>query len=641
MTLANSLSSFDDNALVALANKGLLRRAHKACKEGEAEITRVDEAGAEVKASGHTVTLPVTGPQNAACSCPASGVCSHILMAVIALRSIKEEPSSDSATPPALSSRQMLLEITESALRKFAGVDYEQALVLAGSAEVDDAQANLSASFATPEAQVTFVAGQPLSTALYKGPSTRKRLVITAAAIAVRFKAGVSSKPETDDAPSVSGPEADMLQAICEAIETAIDQVFHGSASLASERFLDLAISARVQSAPRLTSQLMTLSAFADWADKGDIRFDDARFLSSLSQAYALSKALTFRPNDPTLCGVARRSYDPAPALSLWALGAGGWATAAGARGLTLHFLDSESGQYFRGVVARGAGQDPFFTASGAFRSPIWGIPEAESLPGTRVHFPHPLLSSDHQLSTSGQAGLEVRGALQVSDLTGSPHLIRNWDELRSSLHARAGVGLSRVASPLPSLILPDRVDEAWFDDINQLYNWPAWDAEGKAIQLSAPPSQLTHLKTLPRHFPGALALLITTTLTADGPIHEPVSILVRKGNDVEAINLHFTKTPAGNFLSKARVGFTKQLRRLSGTSDITQAASLGQAALTQLAEHCRHPKPEVLQTLAKRAEAQNLILISDALHQVSRDRHEDRVLKASYLCSEACAMDL
>lgn len=641
MTLAKSLSSFDDNALAALANKGLLRRAHKACNEGEAEVIRLDETGAEIKASGHTVTLPMTGPQNAACSCPASGVCSHILMAVIVLRDRPEEASSDSATPPVLSSRQMLLEMPEAELRKFAGADYEQAFVLAGSAEMNDEEENLAVSFATPEAQVTFVAGQPLKAALYKGPSTRKRLVITASAIAVRLQAGISSKLDSDNAPSETGPEAEMLIAISEAIETAIGQVFHGSASLASERFLDLAISARLQSAPRLTSQLMTLSAFADWADKGDIRFDGARYLSSLSQAYALSKALTLRPNDPVLCGVARRSYDPAPALSLWALGAGGWATAAGARGLTLHLLNPENGEFFSAVIARGAGQDPFFTAREAFTGPVWGLPSLAALTGTQVHFAQPFLSADHQLSTSGNAGAEVRGNLLASDITGSAHLIQNWDELNSSLRARAGSGLARTASPLPSLVLPERVDEAWFDDINQRYHWPARDTSGATLQLSAPPSRLSFLKTLPQQFPGALALLITTTLTADGPIHEPVSILIRKDSGVEAIDLHFNNPPGGKLLSKARAGFAKQIRRVTSRSHSTFDASFAQQALTVLAEHCRYTQLDVLAKLAARAEAQHLILISDALQQVRRKNSADTILRAAYLCSEAAAESL
>ena len=640
MTLAGMLASFDDNALATLANKGLLRRAHKACKEGEAEIIRLDETGAEVKASGHRVMLPTTGPQTATCSCPASGICSHILMAVIALRDRPEEAGSSGATPPAPSSRQMLLALSEAELGKFAGADYAQALILAGLAEMNDEETNLAVSFATPEAQVTFVAGQPLKAALYKGPSTRKRLVITAAAIAVRFQAGMGSKLDTGKAPNETGPEAEMLIAICEAIETAIGQVFHGSASLASERFLDLAISARVQSAPRLTSQLMTLSALADWADKGDIRFDGARFLSNLSQAYALSKALIVRPNDPVLCGVARRSYDPAPAISLWALGAGGWKTAAGARGLTLHLLNPENGEFLSAVIARGAGQDPFFTAREAFTGPMWGLPSVETLTGTRVHLAKPFLSADRQLSTAGKARAEARGNLLASDLTGSPHLIQSWDELKSSLRARAGHGLARTAPPLASLILPEGLDEAWFDDINQLYHWPMRDAAGATLQLSASPSRLAHLKTLPQQFPGALALLITTTRTADGPLHEPISILIRKGNGVEAIDLHFTSAPAGKVLSKARAGFAKQLRRISGTAHTGEDAGLGQLALAELAEHCRRPQADMLQSLARRAEGQNLLLISDALHNACREKSANTILKASYLCSEATALN-
>lgn len=641
MSLAVLLASFDDDALAALANKGLLRRAQKAHAAGETQVIRFEETGAEVTASGQTVILKDTPPQNAKCDCSASGVCSHILMAVIALRDAKPATHTTAGEPPPLSAREILTKLPEAELRKFAGADYERAVVLAETVSLGTEGANAFAECKAPGAQVTFIAGQPVKAALYKGPGTRKRLVITAAAIAVRCAAGMAPTIAPVEVPAETGPEGDTLAEIGVTIEASIRQVFHGSAALASERFLDLAISARVQSAPRLTSQLMTLSALTDWADKGDIRFDGARFLSVLAETYALSRALTLRPNDLTLRGVARRGYEPGPAVGLWVLGASGWSTASRARGLTLHLLDPETGKFLSGVIARGAGQDPSFSPNRAFASSVWGAPSAESLTGSRLYFAHPSLSADGQLSTSSKAGVEVRGPIPAIDLAQSDHLIHSWESLRDSLHSRTGTGLARRASPLPSLITPSRIEEPWFDDMSQRYEWAALDAQGEVIHLSAPPGQSDHLATLTQHFPGAVALLITTSLTSDGAIHEPISILSRRDSGIEAINLHFTKAPTGKLLSKARAGLAKQMRRISGKSYSTLNANFAQQALTQIAEYCRHPEPDTLAQLAARAEAQHLILISDALQQVRKDNSADTILKASYLCGTAAAVNL
>ena len=84
--LDTQLRRFDDDALVALANKGLLRRAQK---DLEKSPTVLVEEGAEqvtVSMGEIRVTFDARGPAHAKCSCPAASVCQHILAAVIFLQ---------------------------------------------------------------------------------------------------------------------------------------------------------------------------------------------------------------------------------------------------------------------------------------------------------------------------------------------------------------------------------------------------------------------------------------------------------------------------------------------------------------------------------------------------------------------------
>lgn len=87
--LRAQLARYDDDALAALGNRGLLRRAYKDLEAHPAEIETHADAGVDVvlvRVAGQTVRFDARGPAQAQCGCPAAGVCQHILAAAIALQ---------------------------------------------------------------------------------------------------------------------------------------------------------------------------------------------------------------------------------------------------------------------------------------------------------------------------------------------------------------------------------------------------------------------------------------------------------------------------------------------------------------------------------------------------------------------------
>ncbi|EPL16282.1 hypothetical protein [Pseudomonas sp. CF161] len=112
--LLAQLLSFDDEAFVALANRGLLRRAYK---DLESSPPRLLEEGAEhllLECGPYQLRFDQRGPAFAQCSCPASGVCQHILAGALGLREMLAEqspPQAPGAAPePAPDQRQALLD---------------------------------------------------------------------------------------------------------------------------------------------------------------------------------------------------------------------------------------------------------------------------------------------------------------------------------------------------------------------------------------------------------------------------------------------------------------------------------------------------------------------------------------------------
>ncbi|SMR82059.1 hypothetical protein SAMN04488030_2398 [Aliiroseovarius halocynthiae] len=643
MSLRTLVASFDDDALVALANKGLLRRAIKAVEQAKLVHFRDDDA--KVLVDGHHVLIPASGPQSATCNCPAPGMCSHILTAMLVLRNVTDaEPSAPiaphSAAPsldeasPKVGAIDWMVALDAQTLRKFAGADYPGATNLAATAIILDRAATAQINFTSPEASVTFVSEQPLKDALYKGPGSRKRLVITAAALAVRDREGVARDALQDTvAQEQSAALTDAtLSDISAAIEAAIAQVFLGSPTLAQERLLDLAISAKVQSAPRLTSQLLTLSSQAGWADTGDIRFEGGRFLAALAQTYALVIGLRQRPLDPDLLGIARRIYEPVPDMDLWSLGAKGWTTPNGARGLTLYLLNPDTGGYHAATVARAAGMDATFTPSRAYAGPIWGATSFAEFTGKEITLDAPHLANDGQLSTSTKTIAKIHGPLSSKEMREATSVYNDWEKLLADLRSRVGTGLSRAATPLPSLIAPISIDEAQFDDIAQLYRWQARDRSGNVLSLSAHSRDVDHLKSLHTQFPGAVALLVISSITADELRHDPVTLLRPMGEGISATNLDFQPAPDGKLIVRVKRGLQRGFRKLQGGVGSSPQAGFASQVLAKLAEQCRHHQPDTLAALAKTAEARQLLLLADSLEKLITDPDPSSILAAAYL---------
>ena len=84
MTWTDAYAPYDEAALIALANPGLVRRASKLAADAQ-WVGEVTDRGV-VKVGNVEVRLDGKGPQGARCPCPTAGTCVHILAGVLFLR---------------------------------------------------------------------------------------------------------------------------------------------------------------------------------------------------------------------------------------------------------------------------------------------------------------------------------------------------------------------------------------------------------------------------------------------------------------------------------------------------------------------------------------------------------------------------
>ena len=326
---------------------------------------------------------------------------------------------------------------------------------------------------------MTFIAGQDLGSAVYKGPASRRRVMIAAAVMAVRKSTGVALPEDAGQALARENMTPEDLDQISQCISTSVERVLTRTGALAAEHLFDFAIAVRAQAAPRLTSALRALSQQAHLAALHDVRFDAAEFLIAAAQTCALIEAVRTRPDDSDLLGVVRRNYAQADPMGLWIAGVRRWMTAEGARGLRVHAIDPATGSWYQGGPARGAGMDPAFRPTQAYRQPIWGAGVLSDLVGTSLDMTEPLLSGGGRLSQQSVAQLASEPYLpdRLADLCHD-----DWRAAQSDVTGRIGTGLRATSQPVPVLLMPRSAQRPVFDDLQQQYLIGLTDRSGDTL---------------------------------------------------------------------------------------------------------------------------------------------------------------
>lgn len=517
MSLSAMLAGFDEAALEGLASKGLVRRALKDWKAGNAEIEARSDSDATVIVTGDTVQMTEKGPTQALCTCSAVGICRHILTAVLVLQDAPAAAQEDSATGHAdedatdvdpddtPDARSELLSLTDKTLATFARADLPAAVELAAdpTIRIEEKGKSCVVTFDQGAATVTFIAGLSLKEAAYKGPRTKSRLLVAAAALAVRQKEGLTAPviEAAQDEPVSQPFTVDMLNDMQGRLAKATSGTLSGSSALASDMFFDMAISARAEAAPRVSSQLRALSRQARLAPTRHVDFVPERFIVEAGRTYALLEALKSAPDDVALTGALRRDYQPTDPVKLVFVGAETWTAPSGARGLTGYAVNPEANTWLSVTDARGAGMDPTFTPQSSYQNTsLWGGRTMNRRMGQLLHLKDPRIDQHGsialRLETSVEEGQSLR---QLSDTLSPDILHQNWGAAFADLKGRLGSGLRRGAFPQPCLIAPKGFGSYRFDEMRQTYFWDVIDHQGQseAISLDVEHSTMERLSAL------------------------------------------------------------------------------------------------------------------------------------------------
>jgi hypothetical protein len=638
------LSAYDDAALEAIAPKGVVRRARRDFEAGVATVRERTGSTAVVDAEGQTVTIDARGPKAARCTCPAGGVCRHILVAVMAVNAAAV-PATPEATETGPSAADEICALTQAELTAFAGADWATAITLAAaSAEspIVESGRNCTVELAGAPTGVTFIAGLGLKGAAFKGAKSRRRVVVTASAILLRQKRGIAlDAAEAEPATAKDGVTQDYLDDAAQKLARSVRIVLKAASPVAADILFDLAISARAEAAPRLTAKLRGLARQAGRAATRDVQFEPDAFLAEAATTFALIQALKVQPTEAALTGAVRRDYEAAPAFELWMLGATTWRTDTGARGLTLHGFAPADRRWRSVSIARGAGMDPSFDPRAAYRMPLWGAGVANGLMGRGLHLAEPLVAGDQTIAPSlKQAAVLGSSIRNLNALIEAGAAATAWHVVRQDLSLRLGDGLRRRPTPVPVLLAPASYGGLAFNDFAQCYEWDVFDAAGDRLLFSMP----SDAHELARRLSGTAlrSHLVLAEARADlgRPVLTPITVLFNAANGVEVVNFDLDYWSQSGSLQAALNAATQLITRRAPPTAAARGPllDLSRRALDAAVSTCAGAQVADVNDISRGCEAAGLLALASAVDRMEVRKNIESSLATAYLASEVAA---
>ena len=495
--LRDALVGFDDAALATLANPGLVRRAHRDVEDGKVRLLSGSAGKAIVEADGQRVDIDARGPGAADCACRSVAICRHRIAATIFVLLQKAgeaeapvETVADDA--PAVDGASFVASIDIARLEKWAGkAGWRAAVEVAGTVTaVEPSSHGIAVSLPDVEGPVRILRGQGFDGIVSKASKSRLKAYHAAAVLAALRHFG-QNLPDLGDEGQPVAVTVEIDPAFLARVRASLGEVAALGMNLAplplEEALFELSVSSRADSLPRLAALLRAVAGQMRLRRARALDFDPDRMLELAATAFALVQALA--GSDPerriALAGKVRRDFAPSEPLQLVGCGGERWTTTSGARGVTAWFIEPATGRWLSTSLARGAGQDPSFAPTEAWRhQPLWQSEPLAVLAHARIALEGSRRSADNRLSAPASA----RATILDRERRADPHwpgVVRDWDGLGRSWIEQVGSGLDGSETPTACLIAPARIAPPYFDDLAQSLVWPVQDIGGKWLALT------------------------------------------------------------------------------------------------------------------------------------------------------------
>lgn len=572
--LRESLAALDDDALAALANKGLLRRARKDLEQTPAEIVdqalepATEEFGLDndqhvdstnrpiegvresaspgtrtfppaddtirVRVAGETVTVP-SNPLQASCTCPAAGVCRHILGALVFLREASASSTAESA-PSEEAAVDLLGGLDDEALRRWAGKPLLRRAIksLAEGLKVEFDEGGLFvARFPSWNVSCRFVPGAGLAGLLCSCQAPDVCLHRVAAVLAWQVAQGqrtIAIKeailPAADEAPRT---REEVLASVHAVLGEMLSVGLARLSAATGQRLQTLAVSCHGVQLPRLERWLTVLADELSRTLRRDAQSNTTALMEWSARVAALAAALA--APKPGLVGRHRTSYEQVGSVSLIGLGAERWRSKAGYAGLTVYFWDESLGNWCRWSDTRPLNVWAFDPARRYDEYGPWdGCSSPKLASHSRLQLTDAWRNSVGRLSGRARTRATLLGESDPRNVPG----ISDWSQIGEQAHKLFGGGLAERSEQDELVLLRPTV---WlpgaYDEVRQELVRLVLDEKQRALPLVLPFTAETAsaVSILERHdAAGTIGILGQLRLSGGKLSVKPISLLLESG---------------------------------------------------------------------------------------------------------------
>ena len=517
--------ALDDVALIALGNRGLLRRGRAELAAGRVEPVNGPTAPEAVSQPGPgvvtigvgrppvPVTLTAAGPQDARCPCPVAGICLHVLAACLWMREAvnrggtAEDSSAVNATtgPTASQAQPTGTRLSEAPAHEggsdpvldevlaWEPVDVEKSLGaearrraqaslagiapgrLAAATDVTSAPGRLSITW--PDApEIVVIAGLGPRGMIVSGRHSPTANAAWRLQSVIRLFARAGRPwPWPDETTTLSDRQRDALSTVATAIETIVSAGISHAGPRSAADLERLAQVSRLEGLPRLSRLLTSAAGRLRALAEHDDAVDEATVLSALAAAWSLTQALTAVTGPPTPALIGSADTETAETGLLLPLGATWWTTPSGSRGLTIRLWDLDNGRPEAVTTGRAAGVDAAFRYS-EDAILLWGASVKNILSGP-LRLTGAARRPDGALAPSSRTAVTRRSGEAGYDDVDLEAVAERLQQVGSgSEAARFEAPVARVRL---IMVAKDGLGPIDIDEVHQRYLWPVTSTDG------------------------------------------------------------------------------------------------------------------------------------------------------------------
>ncbi|HWJ02026.1 MAG TPA: hypothetical protein VNU93_00020, partial [Verrucomicrobiae bacterium] len=439
------LAAVDEGYLVGIANRGLYNRAQKDLGDNPTVQIEYGDKSVNCTLPDGTVCSLSNELQKLTCSCPARGVCKHILMSILYLKQDSPSPGSagneveagtisetvsDTESEANIGESQagakadysVLLNLSPGALRKLCGDKAYDECVLRLEfgirARVEEGSL-LTVRFEAENISVRFPPQNPLDYSICSCKATGFCRHRAEAIIQFQLARGVTTQADLARGLSVEFSR-DTLSMVKQLLEEILELGLSRLPNTVVENLEQAAVMCHSADLPNLEKQLRAIKGeMEQYLDK-NVSFSSIRVRKRISILYGTVLALENRTAGPELAGEHKSVYFDIPPIEVWGLGAEGWSTKSGYEGITFYFLDTGLKRWFTYTNSR----PTYYEDSKASfvkmykGSPPWAMEgSCEEFSKSKIYLVNGKINAQGRFSASEQSRGAAKGLTQLGEL--------------------------------------------------------------------------------------------------------------------------------------------------------------------------------------------------------------------------------